>query len=75
MHLAVHVIPRSSKNKIIPTEPGTDILKVKLTAPPVDGKANEALLKLLSQHFRVAKNKLRIIQGEKGRKKIVEINI
>jgi uncharacterized protein (TIGR00251 family) len=72
MRVAVRVIPRSSKNEIIPLEDNS--FKVKLTAAPVDGKGNESLIKLLSEYFNISKSRIRIVKGEKGRKKIVEIN-
>ncbi len=70
--ITVKVIPRSSKNQMILLEDGT--YKVKLTAPPVDGAANEALIKFLSEEFHVAKSCVQIIKGETGRNKIVEIS-
>lgn len=48
-------------------------LKIKLTAAPVDGAANKALIELLSTHFAVPKSMIRIARGETGRKKVVEI--
>ena len=69
--LSIKVIPRSSKNELISLDDGT--YKVKLTAPPVDGAANEALIKFLSEEFDVAKSCVRIVKGETGRNKIVEI--
>lgn len=71
MRFTIQVIPRSSQNKIIPL--GDNSFKVKLTAAPVDGKANEALIQFLSEYFDVAKSKIRIVKGEKGRKKTVNI--
>ncbi len=72
MLISVRVAPRSSKNEIMSKLPdGT--LKVKLAAPPVDGRANEALIKLLSKEFRVAKSRIRIVRGMRGRNKLVEI--
>lgn len=47
--------------------------KVKLTAAPVDGKANEALIKILSEHFKVAKSRISIVGGNTAKTKIVDI--
>lgn len=69
--ISLKVIPRSSKNEIIKQDDGS--YKVKLTAPPVDGAANEALIKFLSEEFRIPKSNIRIVKGEKGRKKIIQI--
>jgi uncharacterized protein (TIGR00251 family) len=52
-----------------------DRLKVYLTAPAIEGRANEALIKILSAHFQVRKGDIRIVRGEKGRDKIVEIGV
>ena len=70
MLIHVRVIPRSSKNEL--TWEG-NALKVRLTAPPVDGAANAALLTLLAERLRVPKRALRIVQGSTGRHKMVEI--
>ncbi len=72
MLLQIRVLPRSSKNEVIGTMPdGT--LKVKLTAPPVDGAANQALIELLSDYFDVAKKLISIKRGTKGKNKVIEI--
>lgn len=70
MRISVRVNPRSSKNEI--TWAG-NTLKVRLTAPPVDGAANEALLKLLAERLGIPRRSLHIVQGATGRQKIVEI--
>ena len=70
MRINVRVIPRSSKNSI---EWEEGALKVRLTAPPVDGAANEALLTLLAQRLGLSKRDIHIIQGAAGRHKTIEI--
>ena len=70
MRITVRVIPRSSKNLI--SREG-DMLKVRLTAPPVDGAANDALLNLLAQRLNVSRRVLRIVQGSTARQKDIEI--
>jgi hypothetical protein len=47
--------------------------KVRITAPPVDGKANEMLIGVLSDHFKVAKSNISIVGGKSARTKIVDI--
>lgn len=70
--VTVHVTPKSRKNEISGILPdGT--LKVRLTAPPVEGAANKALLELLSKVLGVRESALEIIGGEKGRDKIVSV--
>ncbi|EKD67381.1 MAG: hypothetical protein ACD_48C00442G0003 [uncultured bacterium] len=72
--LTIKVLPRSSRNEIVGTLPdGT--LKIKLTAPPVDGEANKKLIELLSKEFGVAKSKVKIVKGETSRMKVVEIDV
>ena len=70
MRMSVRVIPRSSKNSITWEE---GVLKVRLTAPPVDGAANEALIALLAQRLGLPKRDISIVQGATGRQKTVEI--
>jgi len=69
--ISVKVIPRAHRDEVV--EMLGDVLKVRLRAPPVDGAANEALIKLLSEHFSVKKSRVRIISGQTARLKIVEI--
>ena len=70
MRIHVRVIPRSSNNSIVWEEGG---LKVHVTAPPVDGAANKALIDLLAQSLAVHKRDIQIVHGTTGRSKIVEI--
>jgi len=70
VRINVRVIPRSSKN-VVEWENGG--LKVHLTAPPVDGAANNALIALLAQCLEVHKRDIQIVHGTSGRSKIVEI--
>lgn len=69
--LTVKVVPRASCNEVLHNPDGS--LKVRLCSPPVDGAANEALRKVLAEHFNVKRSQVRIIQGEKSRIKVVEI--
>jgi uncharacterized protein len=70
--LNIKVIPNARQNRAV-EEPGR--LKVYLTAPAVDGKANKALTEFLSEHFSVKKNKITIIKGLTSRDKIVQIGV
>ncbi|MFZ4695150.1 MAG: DUF167 domain-containing protein [Verrucomicrobiia bacterium] len=67
----VRVIPRASKSEILEMAPG--VLKARLTAPPVDGAANEALIRLIADHFGVRRSQVRIVTGHSARTKLVEI--
>lgn len=65
----IKVITNASQNKI---EDGQEF-KVYVKEPPVEGKANKVLIKLLADYFNVSKDKIRIISGRKSREKIVSI--
>lgn len=70
--LAVRVIPRAARNAIDGiTEIGA--LRVRLTAPPVEGAANDALIAVLSDILGVPKRDVAIVRGERGREKVVLI--
>ena len=72
MLLRVRVVPRSSKNEVVGClEDG--VLKVKLTAPPIDGKANEALLPLLSGYLKVSLSKIKLRGGARSKNKLIEV--
>ncbi len=72
MKLKIKVVPRSSKNEIIgPMADGT--IKIKIAAAPVDNEANDALVELLSQEYKIPKSRIKIISGLKSKNKIVEI--
>jgi uncharacterized protein (TIGR00251 family) len=69
--LTVRVIPRASRSEIV-GEYG-DALKIKLASPPVDGAANEELIKLLAKAFAVPKISVEIISGHASKTKTVRI--
>ena len=71
MRLNIKVIPRSSRNKIT-EEAG--ILKIYVTSPAVEGKANKAVIEALAEHFNGKKSMVSIISGSKSRMKMVEIS-
>ena len=68
---AVRVLPRSSRNEIVGEAEG--VLKIKLTAPPVEGAANKALVEFLSSKLKVAKSRISIVTGQSGRSKVVAV--
>ena len=71
-HIRVKVLPRSSRNEIIAKQ--EDYYKVRLTAPPVEGKANKALLELLAKKLCIPKSKVEIISGKGSRLKSIRIS-
>jgi len=73
MRIYVKTNPRSRENKVEKLNEGE--YKVKLTAPPVDGKANEMLIDVLSDHFNVSKSQIRIVGGKTARVKMVDVGI
>jgi uncharacterized protein (TIGR00251 family) len=68
---AVRVIPRSSKTVVVGELDGA--LKVKLKSPPVDGAANEELIRFLAKELSVSKASIVIISGQTSRTKRVSI--
>jgi len=71
--IEVKVEPRSSRRQITGIMDET-ILKVKLTAPPVDGSANEQLIALIAEVTGVKKSQIRIVRGLSSKRKLVEIS-
>lgn len=69
--LQVLVQPRSSRNQIVGEFDGA--LKIKLTAPPVEGEANQALVAFLSRQLRLSKSRVELVKGEASRHKTVVI--
>jgi uncharacterized protein len=72
VRFSVRVQPRSSRNEIVGVH--GDALKIRLTAAPVDGAANDELIHFLSDIFAVRRQAIRIVVGESSRSKIVEID-
>jgi uncharacterized protein (TIGR00251 family) len=68
---AVRVQPRASRDEI--AGEWQDALKIRLTAPPVDDRANEALRRLLAARLKVPLSAVRIAAGERSRTKRVEV--
>ena len=62
------ISPNARKNEIIKDESG---IKIKITAQPVEGKANKALVEFLSKQFKIPKTSVQIIKGETSKDKTV----
>ncbi|RWX53320.1 YggU family protein [Photobacterium chitinilyticum] len=69
--IRLYIQPKASRDQIVGLH--GDELKIAITAPPVDGKANGHLAKYLAKQFRVAKGQVVIEKGELGRHKQVRI--
>ncbi|HXY54051.1 MAG TPA: DUF167 domain-containing protein [Nitrospirota bacterium] len=70
--MSVRIQPRASKNEITKMENGG--LKIRLIAPPVDGAANDALVRFLAEMLSVPRSRIEIVSGKTSRDKIVRIS-
>ncbi len=64
--ITLRISPNASKNEIIKTD---EFLKVKITAQPVDGKANKAVIEFLSKQFKVPKSSFKLLKGHSSKDK------
>lgn len=69
--LHILVQPKASEDRIVGFHGET--LKVKVTAPPTGGKANQRLIKVLAKRLNIAQSHIEIIQGRTSRKKVLRI--
>ena len=70
MIITVRLQPKSSQNRL---EQDGETYKAWVSAPPVDGAANEALIKLVAKHFAVAPSKVEIVKGHTSRSKTIKV--
>lgn len=71
IRLAVQITPNAKKTEVIGVL--DDALKLKLQAQPIEGKANEALIKFLSKTLSVPRSALTITHGQTSKKKLIEV--
>lgn len=71
MDLWIKVIPNAKKTEVVGVE--NDLLKIRLAAQPIEGRANEELVAFFSKNFKIAKSNVDIISGELGRSKRVRV--
>jgi len=69
--ISIRVIPNASKTEVAGKEGNT--WKIRLAAPPVEGKANIELIELLSNIFDIAKSSIEIVKGQGSKQKIIEV--
>ena len=70
--MKIHVkVKPNSRTEEVSQESDSFIVKVK--EPPREGKANQAVIKLLAEHFDVPQSQVRILSGFKGRNKVIEV--
>jgi uncharacterized protein (TIGR00251 family) len=70
--LKVHINPNAKKNEVAGIY--NNSLKIKISSPAVDGKANKALIEFLSKFLNISKSKIKIERGDKSREKIISID-
>ena len=71
VRLPIRVQPRASANEIVGVH--GDALKIRLTAPPVEGAANEALVDFLAKSLGITRRDVTLVAGSSSRSKIVEL--
>ena len=71
LFLALRIQPKASRDEVCGEHGGA--IKIRITAPPVDGKANAHLIKFLAKLFKVPKGRVLLVSGETGRDKVVGI--
>jgi uncharacterized protein (TIGR00251 family) len=72
--LAVKLQPRASNNEIVPHDGTGDELRIRVTAPPVDAAANEALIRLLAGRLDCARSCVELVRGHKSRHKVLKLH-
>lgn len=68
----IYLQPRASKDRIVGIH--DNHLKISLTTPPVDGRANQHLITFIAECFDVPKSRVTLIKGETGRRKVVKVD-
>lgn len=72
MTIEVRLTPRANRDEIAGYRDG--VLRCRVTAPPADGRANEALRKLVAKRLGVAKSRVRLVRGARSRTKLLEVS-
>ncbi len=70
--ISVRVLPRSSRDEVAGVSEG--VLRIRLTAPPLENRANDALVQFLSKTVGIPRRQVEILAGGRGRNKIVRIH-
>lgn len=68
---SIHVVPGAAKNEIVGVQ--DEALKVKIAAPPVEGRANAECIRFLSETLGIKKNQVTVTSGHRSRKKVIAI--
>jgi uncharacterized protein (TIGR00251 family) len=72
VRFAVRIQPRAKRSEVVGVH--GEALKIRLSAPPVDGAANQQLVNFLADIFAVSRRDIRIVAGESSRSKVIEID-
>jgi len=72
VRLAIQVMPNARKSEVVGVFDGA--LKIRLQAEPIEGKANDALIRYLAASLGVPKSAIEIMHGHTGKRKIIEID-
>jgi uncharacterized protein len=70
--ITVHVQPRASRTEVAGMHDGC--IKIRVSAPPVEGAANSAVIELFARTLKVAKSRVRVVSGATGRRKVIEVD-
>lgn len=70
--IAVRLRPRGHADELLGIEDG--VLQARVAAPPVDGRANKALCRLIAERAGVARSRVSVVRGAKSRQKLVEVD-
>ena len=70
MRITIKVHPRAKRNRLSSAAAG---YKLEVTAPPIDGAANDAVIAFFAKGLRIPRSQVEIVSGEKSRQKIIEI--
>ena len=70
--IRIKIVPNSSKNDLIIED---EFIKVKVTAQPIENKANKALVEFLSKRFKVPKTSIEIVKGDTSKEKTLLFSI
>jgi uncharacterized protein len=70
--IRVRLTPRAAREQISASDGGSYVVRV--TAPPVDGRANDALCRLIARRAGVAPSRVTLLRGAKGREKVLQVD-
>ena len=71
MHLTIVAKPKKKQEKVVQIDPTTYAVSIK--EPPIDGRANDAIIKALSKYFSISPSQIALISGHTAKIKVVEV--